>query len=107
MPVLYQIRKEMQKESDQQKTDVHSINISIGSEHNAAVAQVFKIIFNIKSTLEKVEFLIFIHHFLGHSIAIQGLAFQAEYRLGIDISRLGNRSARRISFGYKESRFQT
>ena len=37
----------MEKESDEQQTDVHAIDVGIGSDDDVVVAQVFNAIFNV------------------------------------------------------------
>ena len=52
---------------------MHSIYIGIGGNDDAVKPEAIHTFFNIESMLQKVEFFIFVHHFLTHPETIQGL----------------------------------
>jgi len=84
-----EVRKELKEECKKQKPDMHSINISISGNHNIIISQVFNTVFNIKRSLQKVEFLVLVYNFLRKSKAVEGFSPQAENSLGFYISRFG------------------
>ena len=65
MPLLDKFREELQEESNDKQTDMHTVYIGIGSNYNLVITQSIKSIFNIKCRLEKIKLLILVNHFLG------------------------------------------
>ena len=95
MPFLHQIGEELQKESQHQQTDMHTIHIGISGDNHFVVPEIIQTFLYVQRRLQTVEFLILIHHFLGQSIAVQRLASEREHRLRIHVTTLGDGTGRR------------
>ena len=107
MVVAHQIGKELQEKREYQQPDVHSVHVGIGGDHNLVVAQRFQAVLNVQGVLQQVEFLIFVHHFLGQPEAVERLATQAEHGLQIHVARLRDRAAGRVAFGDEQRGVET
>jgi hypothetical protein len=78
---------------------VHAIDVGIGGDNNAVVAQVVERVFDIECVLEQVELLVLVHDFFGEAVAVEGFAAQAEHCLGIHVAGLGDRAAGGVALG--------
>ena len=61
---LYQFGEELQEEGDDEQSDVHSIDVGIGSHNHLVIAQRVESFFNVECCLQEIELLVLIHHFL-------------------------------------------
>ena len=104
MPLLDELWIELEEERYDEQTDVHSVDIGIGSHDDLVVAQVVETILNVEGSLKKVELLILIHHLFAQTIAIQRLASQREHRLSVHVAALGDASAGRVALGDEDAR---
>ena len=66
----HQIGKKLQEKRQQQQTDMHSVHIGIRSDNHIVIAQIFQPVLDIQSRLQKIEFLVLIHHLFRQSIRI-------------------------------------
>ena len=93
MALLDKVGEELQEEGNDEQTDVHTIDIGIGSHNDFVVTQGVKAILDVESCLQEVEFLVLVHHLLGKTIAVERFTTQGEYGLGVHIATLGDASA--------------
>ena len=93
----------MQEEGNQQQADVHTVHIGIGCYNHFVVTQSFDSVFYIQGCLEQVEFFVLVHHFLCQPERIQRFTTEAEYRLCVDITALGDGTACRVSLGDEDA----
>lgn len=59
---LYQFGIELEEECYQQQSDMHSVDIGIGSDDNLVVTKIVESVLNIEGSLEEVELLILVTH---------------------------------------------
>jgi hypothetical protein len=45
---LHEVGEELEEEGDHQQADVHAVHIGIGGEHDAVVAQLFEVFFDLQ-----------------------------------------------------------
>ena len=74
MPFSDKIREELQEECKQQQTDMHTVNIGIGSHYNFVVAEVLKIVLNVEGGLKKVELLVLVYYLFCAVVAVERLS---------------------------------
>ena len=67
MALLDEVGEELEEEGDDEQTDVHTVDIGIGSHDDLVVAQVIKSFFDVERRLQQVELLVLIYHLLGES----------------------------------------
>jgi len=103
MSAADQFRKKLEKKGNQEQTDVHPVDIGIGSDYDLGIPQVIDAFLNIEGCLKQVELFVLIHHFLGQAKGIQRFASEAENRLRINVPRFCDRTAGRIAFGNKNT----
>ena len=70
--LLDQFGEELKEKGDDEQTDMHTINIGIGSNDHLVVAQRFQSILDIESGLKEVELLILINDLLRQSKRVEG-----------------------------------
>ena len=104
MTITHQVRKELQEEGKQQQADMHSVHICIGGNHHVFVTQSIQSILYIQRRLEQVKLLIFVNNLFGQAKGVQGFSPEAEYSLGIYISRFGDGPGSGITLGDEEGR---
>src|SRR5690606_20873365 len=97
-----QFREKLQKEGDQQQTDVHTVHVGIGGDHDVVVPQVFKAFLDVQRRLQQVEFFIFVNNFFRKPVAVQRLPFQAENCLRVHITAFGDGTTRGITLRYEK-----
>ena len=90
MIILYNFRKELQEERYQQQSDVHTINIGIGSNYYIFVPDIFNAFFNIKGCLQKIELIVLINNLLGLAVRVERLTAQTEHRLSGNVTALSD-----------------
>ena len=71
MSLLDKVGEELKEECDDEQTDVHTVNIGIGSHDNLVVAQGVETILYIEGCLKEVEFLVLVYYLLGKSEAVE------------------------------------
>ena len=49
--------------------------------------------------MQQVEFFVFVAHFFGFAIAVEGFSLEAEDGLGVDVARFGDAAAGRVALG--------
>ena len=69
--LLDKVGEELKEECDDEQTDVHTVNIGIGSHDNLVVAQGVETILYIEGCLKEVEFLVLVYYLLGKSEAVE------------------------------------
>ena len=67
MPLLDQFGEELQEERYDKQPDVHAIDIGIRCHYHLIISKGVETVLNVESSLQKVEFLILIHHLLGQA----------------------------------------
>ena len=97
MPFLDEFREELQEEGDDEQTDVHAVDISIGSHYHLIITEGIETFLDVEGCLQEVKLLVLVDHFLGESEAVEGLASQREDRLRIDITTLGDGTTGRVT----------
>ena len=65
MPLLDKFREELQEESNDKQTDMHTVYIGIGSHNNLVITQRVESVFYIKCSLEQIKLLVLVNHLLG------------------------------------------
>ena len=100
-----QVGEELQKESDQQQTDVHTVDIGIGCYDDFVISQTFQTIFDIESGLKQVEFFILVNDLFSQAETVQRLTAQTENSLQVRIAALCDGSARRVTLGDENTTF--
>src|SRR5690606_5511742 len=106
MPPSYHFREELKEKGQEEQTYMHTIYVGIGSNYNIIIPQVIDIFLNIQSSLQKIKLLIFIDDLFCEPEGIKRFSLQTKNSLSIDITRLGDRSAGRITFGNKYGGFK-
>ena len=82
---------------------MHTVHIGISCYNHFVVTQSFDSVFYIQGCLEQVEFFVLVHHFLCQPERIQRFTTEAEYRLCVDITALGDGTACRVSLGDEDA----
>src|SRR5205085_6378725 len=77
----------------------HPVHICICCQYNIVVPQPFQSVFDIERMLQKVEFLILIHHFFCKPITVQWLTAETKNSLGIHPSAFCDGAACAVTFG--------
>ena len=99
MPRAHQFGEELQQESEHKQSNVHAVDIGIGGDDYAIVAQVLETVFDVKSSLQKVEFLVLVNDFLLHTERVERFSTQREHSLSFHIANFGNAAACRKTLG--------
>ena len=99
MPFLDKVGEKLQKKSNHQQADMHTVHIGIGCDNHLIIPEPLDTVLYIKGSLQQVELLVLINDLLGQSVSIQRLTPQREDRLRLHITNLGNRTARRVPLG--------
>ena len=99
MAIPYQVGIKLEEESEQKQPDMHAIHIGIRGNHDIVIAQILKSLFKVERSLEQVELFIFVNNPFAQPEAVERFSLKAEYRLGVNIPGLGDRSAGRITLG--------
>ena len=99
MPFLDKVGEKLQKKSNHQQADMHTVHIGIGCDNHLIIPEPLDTVLYIKGSLQQVELLVLINDLLGQSVSIQRLTPQREDRLRLRITDLGNRTARRVPLG--------
>ena len=73
MPLLDQLGIELQEESDDQQTDVHTVYIGIGGHDHLVVSKVVEAVLDVQGSLKEVELLILIDHLFRQAEAVEWL----------------------------------
>ena len=73
--------EELQEKRDEQQSDMHPVNIGIGSDNHFVVAQIVHAFFYIQSSLQQVKLLVLVHHFFCQPVGVERFPFQAKYGL--------------------------
>ena len=105
MAFLDEVGEELQEEGDDKQTDVHSVDIGIGSHDNLVVTQRVETVLYVEGCLEKIELLVLVHHFLGKTKAVERLTAKGEHSLGVHVAALGDASAGRIALCNEDGAF--
>ena len=105
MSFLDEVGEELQEEGDDEQTDMHAIDIGIGGHDDFVVAQCVEAVFDVESSLQQIELLVLIHHFLGESVGVEWLATEREHRLGVDVAAFGDAAAGRVALGDENTTF--
>ena len=85
---------------------MHAVDICICGDHHIIIAQGVEAVLDIEGVLEEVELLILIDHLFGQAKAVERLSTKAEYSLGIDVARLGDRTTRGVALRDEKGRLQ-
>ena len=93
MALLYKLREELQEEGYDEQTDVHAVDIGIGSHDDLVVTQGVETLFYVESGLEEVKLLVLVDHLLGETERVERLAAQREHSLCVYIAALRYASA--------------
>ena len=104
MALLYKLREELQEEGYDEQTDVHAVDIGIGSHDDLVVTQGVETLFYVESSLKEVKLLVLVDHLLGETERVERLAAQREHRLCVYIAALRYASACRQTLGYEDRR---
>ena len=107
MTLSDQLGKELQKESNQEQTNVHAVDIRIRCNDHLVVTQILQILFNSQSGLDQIELFVLIDNLAGKTKGVEGFALKAEYTLSLHVPGLGDGSACGISLGYEKRAFET
>ena len=84
----HQFGEELEEEGEQQQPDVHAVDIGVGGDDHAVVAEVVERIFDVEGVLQQVELLVFVYDLFGKSEAVQRFAAEAEHGLGLHVAAL-------------------
>jgi len=76
MSFLDQLGIELKEKRDDEQSDVHAVDIGIGSHDNLVVAQVVESLLDIEGGLKQVKLLVLIDHLLRQSEAVERFAAQ-------------------------------
>ena len=104
MTLLDELGEELEEEGDDEQTDVHAVNIGIGSHDDLVVTQGVQTFLDVEGCLQQVELLVLIDHLLGEAERVEGLAAQGEDGLRVDVAALGDASAGRVALGDEDAR---
>ena len=97
MTLSDQLGKELQKESNQEQTNVHAVDARIRCNDHLVVTQILQILFNSQSGLDQIELFVLIDNLAGKTKGVEGFALKAEYTLSLHVPGLGDGSACGIS----------
>ena len=104
MTLLDEFWEELQEERDEQQTDMHAVDISIGGHNHLVISQVVQSFLDVERCLQKIEFLVLIDHLLCQLESIQGFASQREHGLSVHIATLRDAAAGGVSLSNKDAR---
>ncbi len=104
MPFLDKVGEELQEEGYHEQADVHAIDIGIRSHDDLVISQALQPVFYVQGGLQQVELLVLIDHLLGHAVAVQRFAAQAEDGLCVHVAALGDAAAGRVALGDEDAR---
>ena len=90
MTITNQLREKLKEKGEQQQADVHAVDISIGRDDNAIIAQFFDAFLDVERSLQQCELLVFVHHLARQAEGVERLATKRENRLRFDIAALGD-----------------
>lgn len=102
---FYQFGEELEEKSEEEETDVHAIDIGVGGDDHAVVAEAVEAFLNIQGVLEEVELLVFIDDFSGEAEAIEGFAAERENGLCFHVPGGGECSGSGIAFRDEDRAF--
>lgn len=83
---LHQVGEELEEECEQQQAYVHAVDVGISGDDHIVVAQAFETLLDVERSLEEVEFLVFIYHFAGHAVGVEGFAAEREHGLCLHVA---------------------
>ena len=104
MPFLDEFGEELQEEGDDEQTDVHAVDIGIGSHNHLIITQGVETLLDVEGSLQEIELLVLVDHLLGQAEAVQRFATQREHRLGVDVAALGDAAAGGVALGDEDAR---
>ena len=84
---------------------MHAVDIGIGGNNNLVIAQSIESIFYVESSLQQVEFFIFINNLLCQPEGVERFAAQREDSLCIHVTALCDTSAGRVALGNEYGAF--
>ena len=103
MALLDEVGEELQEERDDEQTDMHAIDIGIGSDNNLVITKSIESVLNIEGSLQEIEFLVFVNHFLGESERVERLSAEGEHSLRVHIAAFRDTSAGGIALGDEDA----
>ena len=103
--LFHEFREELQEERHEQEANVHTIDISIGCDNHFVVTQVLETVFDIERMLQQVEFFVLIDDLLRHAEAVERLTAEAEHRLRLHVTSLGDGAGCGVTFCNENHRF--
>ena len=104
MSLLDQFGEELQEEGDDQKSDVHTVDISIRGHNDLVISEGVESFLDIEGCLQEIELLVLVDHLFGQSERVQRFASKREHGLSVHIAALGDASAGRITLGNEDTR---
>ena len=81
MALAHQLGVELEEESQQQETDVHTVHIGISRNHHVIVAEIVDVFIYVEGCLQQRELFVLVDILLGSLEAVQRLTLEAEDRL--------------------------
>ena len=104
MSFLDQFGEELQEESDDEQSDVHTVYIGICCHYHLIISKRVESVFNVERRLQQVELFVFVDHLFGEPERVQWFSAEREHRLCVHIAAFGDGSAGRIALGDEDAR---
>ena len=101
--LAYELWEELQEEGYHEQTDVHTVDIGIGSHNDLVVTESVDAVLDVECSLQEIELLVLVHHFLCQSERVERFASQREHGLRVDVAALSDASASRVTLSDEDA----
>ena len=104
VPVLDDLREELEEERYHEQPDVHAVDIGIRGNDDFVISEAVDAVFNVEGALEEEELLVLVYGVPPQAEGVEGLAAEAEDGLCVGVAALGYGAGRGVALGDEDGR---